>query len=296
MHIQDLQSENEGETVVTIEGLDRALTIVHITDSHIVEADHRDPRALEIAPHFQELFEKHTPNGEPTLEVFHRTLEHSNSLAADCTVLTGDISHFPTHASLEIIQKSVDSLQGLYLYTLGNHDWHFPYLEWNDHTREEHYPLFAKLTGGDPAGQVVQMAGVRLIALDNSNYQVTPHQLDFLRRQLQTGDPCLLFIHIPLYLRSLAPAVIEKWQEPIMMGAPGWTKETRMKLMALQDDQSTTECLHLLTERAAENLVGVFCGHVHFAHVDEVRPGRYQYVTQPGFSEGYRVIRLLPAF
>ncbi len=292
MRIEDLRSEDERESVVTIEGLERALTLVHITDSHVSEADERDPRAREFAAKYQETFEQHTPNRVSAREVFEQTIERSRRLAADCTILTGDIIHFPSRTALEILKKNLASLRGPYLYTLGNHDWHFPYLESNDDTREAHYNLFAELTGGDPAAQVVRLGGVRLVALDNSNYRVTRQQLDFLRSQLQTGEPCLLFIHIPLYIESLAPSVIEKWGAPIMMGASGWPDESRSQWKARPNDKSTTALLELLTKGPAENLVGIFCGHVHFAHADEVRPGRFQYVSQPGFTGGYRVIRL----
>ena len=295
MYVEHFHSENERETVAKIEGLERPLILVHITDSHMAEADQRDPRALESVAKIQKTFEEHTPNGESAREVFVRTIKHCERLSADCTILTGDIIHFPARAALDAIANGVDSLKGQYLYTLGNHDWHFPYLQWNDDTRNAHYYLFADLTGGNPAAQVLQLAGVRLVALDNSNYQVTPGQLKFLRDQLHSGDPCLLFLHIPLYVPSLAPAVIERWKVPIMMAAPGWTEETRKQVMIRPDDESTTACLRLLAEGDVDNLVGIFCGHVHFAHTDQLGPGCFQYVTQPGFAGGYREIRLQPA-
>jgi 3',5'-cyclic AMP phosphodiesterase CpdA len=287
-----LQPQNENETIIAVEGIERELTLVHITDSHIAAADSRDPQALETALRYQQLFQERTPGNVPAAQLFQEALERSDNLGADCTVLTGDITHLPTFAGLEIIERAVHSLQGEYLYTLGNHDWHFHHLPWNDETRLQHYPRFAHLTGGNPAAQVIELAGMRLIALDNSNYQVTPDQLDFLRRQLQTGEPCLLFLHIPLSIPSLVPAVVEKWQAPIVMAADGWTEETREKWQVRDDDESTTACHQLLTGGEADNLVGIFCGHVHFAHADQVHPGCFQYVTRPGFEGCQRVIKI----
>ena len=229
MRIEHLQTDDERETIIALPNLPRALTLMHITDSHMAAADQRDPEALEAATRIQTLFEERTPGNVPASQVFAEALAHSNEINADCTLLTGDIIHFPAHAALELIEQGVQSLQGPYLYTLGNHDWYFPHLDWNDDTRLAHYPRFNHLTNNAPAAQALELDGVRLIALDNSNYQITPDQLDFLRQQLETDTPCLLFIHIPIAIPSLIPDVVEVWHEPIVMGADSWIEGGRKK-------------------------------------------------------------------
>ena len=291
MRIEHLQADDERETIIAIEGLPRSFTLIHITDSHMAAADQRDPDALEAATRFQTLFEERTPNNVPASQVFEQALARSNELDVDCTLLTGDIIHFPAHAALELIARGVQSLQSPYLYTLGNHDWHFPHLDWNDDTRLDHYPRFNHLTNNAPAAQALDLDGVRLITLDNSNYQITPAQLDFLRQQLATDTPCLLFIHIPIAIPALIPDVVKVWHEPIVMAADGWTESGREKWRVSNYDDSTLACHKLLTEDAA-NLAGIFCGHVHFSHADQVHPGCYQYVTRPCFEGEYRVIKL----
>ena len=78
-----------------------------------------------------------------------------------------------------------------------------------------------------------------------------------------------------------------------MMASPtGWTAETREKWQVDEASKSTQDCHDLLMSKAAANLAGVFCGHVHFAHDAEMLPGRHQYVTAPGFEGGYRWIEL----
>lgn len=293
MHSEHLQPDNPNETIIAIEGLPHALTLLHITDSHMAAADQRDPDALEHAAHFQALFEERTPNNVPAQQLFQEALTHSNKINADATLLTGDIIHFPSHAALELIAQGVQSLQNPYLYTLGNHDWHFPHLDWNDDTRQAHYPRFNHLTNNTPTGQVLDLPGLRLITLDNSNYHITPEQLSLLRQQLSTDTPCLLFIHIPIAIPTLIPAVVEVWKEPIVMAAEGWLAAGQKKWRVYDNDESTLACHKLLTEEA-QNLVGIFCGHVHFSHADAVHPGCVQYVTKPCFEGGYREIKLRP--
>ncbi len=293
MHNKHLQPENDNETIIAIDGLAEELTLLHITDSHMATADDRDPDALEDAAHFKKLFETRTPNNVPTRQLFQKALAHSNTIGADATLLTGDIIHFPSHAALEWIEQDVQSLQSPYLYTLGNHDWYFPHLEWNDDTRLAHYPRFNHLTNNTPAAQALDLADIRLIAIDNSNYNLTLEQLAFLRQQLATDRPCLLFIHIPIAIPSLIPAVVEVWKEPIVMAADGWSEEGKKKWRVDEHYESTLACHKLLTEEA-QSLVAIFCGHVHFSHAGEVYPGCMQYVTKPCFEGGYREIRLKP--
>ena len=291
MRIEHIPTDDDAATI-RIVGLSRDLTILHVTDSHMVEGDERDPEAAQHMTRFTELFEARTPGGVPPRQVFARTLAEGREPSLDAAVLTGDIIHFPARAGIDRIREGIASVGVPTLYTLGNHDWSFPHLEWSDETRQAWYPRFHDLTGGDPACQALDVGGVRLIALDNSTYQVSDRQVEFLRHQLAAGVPCLLFVHIPLAIPSLTPAVMETWKAPIMMGAEeGWTDETRQRWRVPGTLDSTRACLELITA-GPDNLAGVFCGHVHFAHVDAYREGRCQYVTAPGFGGGSRVIHL----
>ncbi len=166
---------------------------------------------------------------------------------------------------MEAIADELGAQAVPYLYTPGNHDWHFPHLVWSDETRARYYPRFFGLMAGNPAYQVRDVGGVRLIAIDNSNYQVRADQLAFLRAQLATTLPCLLLMHIPLFVPALAPDVLATWQAPIRLAVEGWTDETQKAWQVRDADASTRRCYHLLTEGAVENLVGIFCGHGHFA-------------------------------
>jgi len=278
---------------IRIDGLEQDLTILHLTDSHMAEGDERDPDAADAVERFQQLFQERTPGGVPAWDLFQRALSMAASRGADAAALTGDIIHFPSHAAIEIIQSGVDELVVPTVYTPGNHDWHFPHLEWSEETRAEHYPRFHGLTDGNPAYGAIEVGGVRLITLDNSTYQVSAEQVEFLRDELDSGQTCLLFIHIPIWVKSLAAEVMEKWQAPIMMASPsGWTEEMREKWKVGETTKSTQDCHDLLMSKAASSLAGIFCGHVHFAHDAEIRPGCYQYVTTPGFEGGYRWIEL----
>ena len=79
-----------------------------------------------------------------------------------------------------------------------------------------------------------------------------------------------------------------------MMAASGWTPDLQTEWGMRDHDPSTLVCHQLLIEETPPNLVGIFCGHVHFAHAGAFGDGRFQYVTGPGFAGASRVIRLIP--
>ena len=294
MHIAHATPARPDEATIRIGGLPQPVTLLHVTDSHLTEVDARDPAIVDAAEQRRRTFEALSPGGIAPRTHFHQALARSRALTADAVILTGDIIDFPSAANLELVEAALAATGLPYLFTLGNHDWHFPHLVWSEETRTGLYPRFAGLTAGHPAYQARDLGGLRLVTIDNSTYQVSPEQLAFLRAELASGRPCLLFMHIPLYVPSLAPTVVAKFAAPIMLAAPGWTAETQDAWHVHDAEASTQACYELLTEGAVENLVGIFCGHVHFAHVDAFGEGRMQYVTRPGFEGGYRVIRLLP--
>lgn len=293
MTVEHLFEGDDDSATIRIAGLARDLKILHVTDSHMAEGDARDPAAATHVEDFGARFAARTPGQVPPREVFIDTLGRRREEGLDAAVLTGDIIHFPTYRGLEVISEGLASLDVPSLYTLGNHDWHFPHLPWSEETRAAHYPRFHDLTAGDPACQSLEVGGVRLIALDNSTYQMSGRQVEFLRQELSHDQPCLLFIHIPLVIGSLTPSVMEMWKAPIMMAAEdGWSEETRERWKVPGNEAPTLACHDLLVNGDTEHLAGIFCGHVHFAHADAYREGRYQYVTAPGFEGGSRVIHL----
>lgn len=280
---------------IGIEGLERPLWLLHLTDSHMAEGDERDPEAVDDVERFRARFQERTPGGVSTVDLFRQTLAEAGNRGVDAAVLTGDIVHFPAWAGLDIVRDGLRDLGVPSLFTSGNHDWHFPFTEWCESTRAAQYPRFRELAGEDPSCGSVQVGGVRLISLDDSTYQLSLAQVEFLRTELARGEPSLLFVHIPFVVDTLLPPVIDKWGSPIVVGATeGWTQEARERWKVGEIAEGTQACLDLLRSPVAENLAGIFCGHVHFAHDDEIRPGCRQYVGAPGFEAGRRWIELAP--
>lgn len=289
----DIDLGNPNETLIRVAGIEHELTILHITDSHLSEADEREEEAvIQVSKRLKQ--RNLDRGGICRKESLQESIQRSNEWKVDCTIFTGDILSFPSALNLELMEQQFNNLRSPYLYTLGNHDWYFPHLVSTDELRASVYPLFNKFTAGNPAQQSLDIGGIRLVTIDNSNYQVSETQLEFMKEQLADKVPTLLFFHIPLYVSTLAPAVLEVWKHPIMVHAPGWSLEGYRRFQAREADRSTKEFHHLLTSEAARHVAGLFCGHVHFSHRDEFNSGCYQYVTNPGYQRGYRKITIQP--
>jgi hypothetical protein len=287
--------DDASQALIEVPGLKHEVKVWHLTDSHMTTCDERDAAAWSDAEKFDAVFRPRTPKGVGTRRLFEDSLTRAKEAGVDALALGGDITHFPSHLGLECIREGAEGLGKPWLYSLGNHDWHFPQLEWNESTREAYYPRFDFVEGGTPEIHCCEVGGITLIALDNSSYQVSDSQVDFLAERLQRGKVCLLFVHIPLYIPELEPAVVEAWKAPIMMGAPDWCQEAREKWKTRSDDQATKRLMELVGSDVAQNLAAVFCGHVHFHHADVLRPDCVQYVGAPGFAGGERLVRLVPA-
>ena len=295
MLIEHIDPRNVDDTIIRIQGLAQPLTLAHITDSHVCEADGRDPDAWDAAETIGGKFRNYSPTHESMRTVFQQVLRGCLAARPDCFLLTGDMVHFPTWANIDAFAEDLAATGVPYLYTPGNHDWQYPGKPWTDATRQEYYGRFSRLTCGSPAQQVREVGGVLLIAIDNSMYQTSPAQLAFLRQQLASGKPCLLFMHIPVYIPSLLPDVVQRWKAPILMACPeGWTDETRAHWGVPGIDPGTQSFHDLIMDGQASNLAGLFCGHIHIPHADELRTGCWQYTPKPGYLAGWRVIRLQP--
>jgi len=287
---------SDSTATISIEGLKDRVSVLHVTDSHLGLIDDRDFEHFEKNSGTRDRFAERRQDAVGNNIFTDVSLDEAMAVAAekqvDLVALTGDIIHFPSQANVEHVANSVEMSGRPALYTAGNHDWHFPGLTGREGLRQEWLPVLEPLHKGKPSCDAVEIGGVCFVAVDDSTYQVNEEQLEFTREQLSKGLPTILLIHIPLTLATLRPPVIEKWKAPIMIGDPDWGLESRDKWGTGFDQDSTLEFVRLVS--CADNLAAVLSGHVHFPHADTVGTQAIQYVTQPNFEGGMRLVELVP--
>jgi len=288
-------SFTDDSAVIRLEGLTRPVRMLHLTDTHLRFYDERDGERFQGCVEYTKRIEEyHRERGtEPDPE---KPFRQSMALAAtqdlDLLALTGDIIHFPSPASVEFVIEQITQLGVPAIYTSGNHDVHYTDEPVNAEIRLTRLAALQPLHNGDPDCNARDIGGIRFVSVDNSVPQLSRKQVDFVKAQLQQGQPTVLLFHWPLSLPTLRDAVIEMLGSPPMMGDPDWSTQSRVAWQVSEDTPETLEFVEAVT--TAPNVVAVFCGHVHFAHADAINTRAVQYVGAPGFEGGRRLVEFQP--
>jgi predicted MPP superfamily phosphohydrolase len=268
---------------IKIEGLAATVRLLHVTDTHLALIDERDADHVEACSGAHDRFGARRLDADGnnvfTETTFDTIMAGATSMGTGIDLLahTGDLIHFPSQANIERASAGLTGTGLEFMYTSGNHDWLFSGVENVAGLREQNWPLLDTLTGGRASHEARDIGGIRFVAVDNSIYQVSEAQLEFVVEQLSAGLPTVLLTHIPISLPTLRGPTIQKWETPLLMADPAGDP-----LQAGTD--VTIEFVRTLL--TATNLVANFCGHVHFEHIDSISPGAVQYVGTPAFETG----------
>jgi Icc-related predicted phosphoesterase len=267
------------ETELKIKGIKNDYTFLHVTDTHLTlfsDSDTKEVKASSYSRSQVFMTSDGIPSGERLPGFFH----YAEKINADMIFLTGDIADFPTETNIEVITDNIKKCKIPSLFVLGNHDWSF---EWDYHsqnTKDTYIPKYKDLSGGNIDFQVKEFEDLQIIAINNSENQVSQEQYELTKSQLENGLPTILIMHVPIYIESLAVDTISVWGRPILMGPGGVTPS-----------DWTTQFYNLITNED-NNVQAIIAGHLHFDHEDEFLPGRMQIVTQNATEGHCRVIKI----
>lgn len=253
--------------------LRRPTHVLYVSDSHLWRTDEREEpyrrfsdRMAKAYNRTQHFMTKEATNPE---EAFEATLAYGVEIHADLLILGGDIFSFPSEAAIEWAIDKLEASGLPYVYTSGNHDWHYEGMEGSVSDLRAQWSatrLQALHQGGDPLMSYRDINGVRFIVLDNSTYEITEQQLEFFRIHTESGIPCFLAVHIPLYTpgRSLG----------FGCGHPDWGWDNdrnheieRRERWPKSGHTQTTMAFHE-TAFSTPNLLGILAGHVHHPSID----------------------------
>ena len=292
------------QATIRVEGLDEPVGILHFSDSHLGLIDQRDGQQVaacgELRDRFNGMGKDRQGRPVPTDRAFSEVISRASSSKIDLLALTGDMISFPSQANIEYVRDQIAQADKRVLYAGGNHEWHWPGLDYGSVVRAKYWPLLEPLHKGQPAQSATQIKGLCFLAIDNSDYQITDSQLGFTRENLCLGLPTVLLMHLPISVPTLRAATIEKWAAPILLGdaehrnpASGKCWGPRLNPpMTVASFGRVMAFIKLLA--GAENLLAILCGHVHFAHADPISPWAMQYVAPPGYEARYRVVEVGP--
>jgi len=274
------------------------VNVMVVADTHLFTDDERGTPFRQFSGRMAKAYNKtsHFKTGQPTNpeQSFEESLARANANEVDLLALVGDIFSFPSEAAIDWVTKRLAKLQVPWMYVAGNHDWHYEGMEGSvkqlreDWTDRRLKPMYQ---GEHPLMATYDVKGIHFLAIDNSDYEILPGQLEFFRTQVKSGKPTVLLMHIPLYApgRSMG----------FGCGNPEWGSATdrnykierRPKWPESGHTQATMDFHREVFD--SKNLLGIFAGHIHRQSIDVVN-GIPQFVTNANAAGAFMDIRFVP--
>jgi UDP-2,3-diacylglucosamine pyrophosphatase LpxH len=272
-------------------GITNNFSITMLADTHLFKDDERGLSYTGFSGRMAKAYNntKHFISGEPTNpeKAFVETLQVAQQTNAAILAMIGDILSFPSEAAVEWVKEELKKSGLNYVYTAGNHDWHYEGMEGTSDIlrdtwiKKRLHPLY---NGQNPYAHRREINGVIFITIDNSTYEINPEQLNLLHSCLQENKPCILLLHIPLYTPG----------RPVSFGCghPQWnaSNDKNFKLERRMPWRATghtaTTLAFYKTVFSAPNLMGILAGHIHQPSVDVVN-GIPQVVAAANANGGY---------
>lgn len=253
--LAEIDASNIDTCTLTIPGLSRDYDLLFLTDTHIVIPD--ESADNEIRNYSEERLAHFTGEGGLiSSEFFTAWIEYANQTKPDALLLGGDIIDSPSASNVKYLSSALDTLNVPYLYTLGNHDWTFPWDYMTESGTAEYLPLLAPYMETNTAIHTLELDDFILVAVDNSNNQIHPDALEEYRQILSRKKPVLLLLHVPFYTEELLARTSAVWPNGVVLGGGIhggiYPNDVSAQFMSL-------------TTAADSPVVAVLAGHVHLS-------------------------------
>ena len=269
-----------------------SFTCLFIADTHLFKDDERGNEFTMYSGRMAKAYNKtkHFQTGEDTHpeKAFIETLQIAKKQNVSLLILAGDIFSFPSEAAITFVMDELQKVGIPYLFTAGNHDWHFEGMPGSsDYLRETWIkkrltPLYQ---GENPLYAVRKINGIRILTIDNSTYEIKEEQLTFLKEQIAQNEPILLCVHIPFYIQGRGLG--------FGCAHPEWNGKND-KNFALERREKWSESGHSIHTlsfyslvKTSNNIIGIISGHIHQESIDIMKNGLPQIVAPANAYGGY---------
>jgi 3',5'-cyclic AMP phosphodiesterase CpdA len=278
-------------------GVEMPFSVLHISDSHLVYADHRDTeRKAKLAARRA----KKMRNPEPII-IAQRNYAIENNLPI---VHTGDMMDFVSQANLDAAKRVFS--QGEWILATGNHDFslYVGEAKEDDAYRAQSYDKVQAVYPNDLTFYSKVVNGVNFVALDNGYYKLSKEQFAKMKAEVKRGLPIIMLCHNPLYTPELCELIQKgnKSKATGLVGAPHYVTEAyshkerpageewKNRNVQQRADKTTLKfCKWLKKQRL---LKGVLCGHIHINSATQFSPTAKQYSTRAGFRGACNLVHI----
>ncbi|MBO7679550.1 MAG: metallophosphoesterase [Thermoguttaceae bacterium] len=273
--------------------IERELTALHISDTHLCYANDRDSDFLrDLSGERLEAF------GGKSLEMLWASLRYAEQ-RVELLLHTGDMIDFVTAGNLDLTREAFAERDCF--VSAGNHE----FCQWvGDGGREdEEYKMvsFDRVQGFFPNDLrfcARQVGGINFVAFDDVYYYVADDLIDRFRAEAAKGLPIVAMCHCPLYTPELFEYAVSKISEKVayVVGAPDEEMTAAgypaHRFRQQRTNATTQAFLDYLKEEKA--LKAILCGHLHFPWQGRFSETAEQYVAGGNFYGAANEIKFVP--
>lgn len=262
------------QKTLVIPGITKDYDLLFLSDTHMIVLDGtEDTQVTDNALPRTGLFKD--SEGRDSYENFPVWMEYANETGMDMVLLGGDIIDFPSGANIAFLAQNLETLKMPYCYTLGNHDWTYPWEYMTETGRQQYRPLFHSFTQENPAASVTEYEELVILCVDNSSNQVDADALSVTTEALSMGKPVIVLLHVPFSTKTLLGQAAAMWNSPVSIG------------MADQggifpDANTAAFQEQILGENSP--VVCILAGHVHFSDESMLTDSVVQLVAGAGYG------------
>lgn len=263
------------EEELVLPGVKSEYDLLFLTDTHVVIQDESDSEQV-AANGVARVAEFVNNEGASAKQQLSDWMDYAVEEQVDAVLMGGDIIDYPSKASIAYLDKQLNKLSMPYLYTMGNHDWTYPWEYMTETAEQEYRPLLEPYMGENTYIGTWETEDLLVITVDNSSGQVRPEALETYEKLLQTDKPVIVMLHVPLMTQSVLGRAREVWDSPVVLGAGNYG--------GIYPNEESTRFVELTTAKDSPVEL-VLAGHVHFYDKDYISGDKdiLQIVGDAGF-------------
>jgi len=268
------------QETIQIPGITGEYTFLFAADTHFTAVDEEDTdqikeNALARSGGFV------NGNGFSSMAQFPYLIERANRKKYDALLLGGDIIDFPTKANIDFLDKNLAKLRIPYLYTLGNHDFTFPWEYFTEKSYDEYLPMLKSFVPKQDGWSILELDEFLILSVDNSTDQFNKKALDGLNEAFGKNKPVIVLLHVPLEPKendTLLKKTIEVWGE----GKNGRSK-VLLGSNGKRPNEDSTKFMEKMFEKDSP-VAAILTGHIHFYHKDNLEHNVVQIITDASYK------------
>lgn len=287
----------DGQVYYYLRHVEKNFKVMFLADTHFTVEDERGKDFYSFTQRMggsavePENYGKSNGREQALLE----SLKEAKKAGCELVILGGDIINFPSLASVELLEQIMKESGLKWIYTAGNHDWHYEGEQGDAavlRDKWEQSNLKKLYQGQHPLYSSTVLHGINFVLIDNSTNEVTKEQLDFMQEQIEKGLPIILSMHIPLYLPG--------HNIDYGCGNPQWNKKNdpyyEIEKRLPWPEEGHTQVTYAFRDLIfhCPLILGVYAGHTHEEAWD-VSNNVFQYVAGANYNNDFFMMNFVDA-